>query len=94
MAKVKYSCSFCGKTNTKWVPKYVSSGLFGLGSTKVGEKEEVDEAAGTFYRCVGCGRVFCPTHYRSLCMHKETGWFKTKVWCECPQCGSSKLVEL
>lgn len=94
MPKSKVTCTFCGKSNTKWVPKYVSSGFLGLGSTQIGEREEIDESAGNFYRCVGCGRIFCATHYTSLCYKKETGWFKTKEWFECPKCGSKQIVKL
>lgn len=94
MPKSKIVCDFCGKSNTKWIPKYVSSGLFGLGSTQVGEKEVIDETAGAFYRCVGCGRYYCADHYESLCSKRELGWFKTKVWHECPKCGSKKIVKL
>jgi len=94
MPASKVTCSFCGKTNTKWVPKYVSSGLFGLGSTKIGEKEEIDPQSCSFYRCVGCGRIFCNEHYHSLCDKKEVGWWRTKEWVECPKCGSTKIIKL
>lgn len=94
MEKPKLKCVFCGKTNTRFVPRYASSGFLGLGSTKIGEVEEIDPHSDPFYRCVGCGRIFCETHYRSLCYHKETGWFRTKDWFECPKCGSTKLIKL
>lgn len=94
MNKAKVSCSFCGKTNTKWSPKYVSSGFLGLGSTKVADVEEIDEYSKPFYRCAGCGRIFCQDHYESLCSKKNTGWFNTKTWYECPQCGSTTIKKL
>ncbi len=94
MAKVKIECDFCGKTNTKFEPQYVSSGPFGLGSTKVGEREVVDEYSKPFYRCVGCGRFYCEEHHSSVCFKKESSFLSTKRWYECPKCNSKQLIKV
>lgn len=94
MPNVKVQCSFCGKTNTKWEDIYTSSGFLGLGSTKVGKEEKIDSNAGDFYRCVGCGRIYCSEHRESLCFKKDTGWISTKKWYECPKCGSKQIIKL
>lgn len=94
MGNVKYSCSFCGKTNTILRPRYVSSGFLGLGSTEVGRVEEIDNNADPFYRCTSCGRIYCQEHYYSLCCNKKVGWLSTKTWIECPKCGSTNIKKL
>jgi len=94
MTNVKIQCEFCGKTNTKFDSQYVSSGLLGLGSTKIGEREVVDKYADSFYRCVGCGRILCESCYYNIGdFKKKIGIFSTERWRECPKCGS-KLIKL
>lgn len=92
--KSKLSCGFCGKTNTKIEDKYVSTGLFGLGSKKVGSVEKIDDNAEDFYRCAGCGVILCNTCMSRLdVFKKEIKVFSTKRWTECPKCGS-KVVKI
>ncbi len=89
----KYSCKFCGKTNTimEDITRYSGGLLFGS-HKKIGEKEVVDSNATSFYRCTGCGTILCQT-----CMDRQ-GVFKKKIkvfssekWTECPKCGSSMV---
>lgn len=94
MTNSKVTCRFCGKTNTKLTPKYVSSGFLGLGRTEVGTIEEIDERADPFYRCTNCGSIYCEEHYKSLCCHEELGWLSKKRWTECPRCGSRNIKKL
>ncbi|MCW5907404.1 MAG: hypothetical protein KIS94_06070 [Chitinophagales bacterium] len=91
----KYQCSFCGKTNTKFEAINQSSGLFGMSSTKIGEREVIDEKAPKFHRCRNCGKIIC-----APCGNKM-GAFQEKVrillptqkWTVCPKC-SGELIQL
>lgn len=91
----KYQCSFCGKSNTKFESISQSSGFLGMGSTKIGEREVVDEDAPKFHRCRNCGKIICAP------CGKKMGAFKEKVrillstekWTECPKCGG-ELIQL
>lgn len=86
--KTKYICNFCGDTNTKI--ENITRGIF---YTVVGHQEVVDENS-IFYRCRGCGRIWCKKCTHSLGAHKEkVGIFSTKRWTECPKC-SSEIVRL
>lgn len=93
----KYECCFCGKTNTKIEDIYQSSGFLGLGETKIGEKEILDDTV-SFYRCVSCGRFYCKDHYELLCnkTRKEKGWLTNKVikYDECPKCGFNEVKKI
>lgn len=55
----KHECKFCGRTNTKIVTRYESTGLFS--SRPIGKEEVIDENAPAFYRCTRCGEVYCQT---------------------------------
>jgi hypothetical protein len=94
MPNVKVQCSFCGKTNAKMEADYAPSGFLGLSSTKVGEHEVIDSNADDFFRCVGCGRIYCAEHHVSLCFKKDIGWITTKKWFECPKCTSKQIVKI
>ena len=93
----KYECSFCGKTNTKWEGVYESSGFLGLGETKIGEKEVMNDEE-VFYRCVSCGRFYCKEHYENICKktRQEKGWLTNKTihFDECPKCGSNEIKKV
>lgn len=86
----KYSCGFCGKTNTKFKDVY-SGGLF---SRKIGETEAVDKHADKYYRCAGCGLIMCATCCeRHGAVKKKIGVFSTKHLSSCPKC-SSKMLKI
>lgn len=85
----KYSCRFCGKTNTKMQAIYQ-----GFIQRKVGEEEVVDDRAGDYYRCTGCGNIMCSTCCnRQNVFKKKVGVFSTKRWSECPKC-QAEMVQL
>lgn len=86
---VKYTCAFCGKSNTK-IEGIYSGGLF---SKKIGEKEVVDKDAATMMRCssMNCGK-FLHKECLSKLGKKSGGLFKTTVYF-CPKC-ESKMVSL
>lgn len=92
--EAKYTCRFCGKTNTKMkdITRY-SGGLFGS-QKKVGEEEIIDTNAEDFYRCANCGTILCKTCCeRQDVFKKEIKVFSTKKWTECPKCGN-KMIKL
>ncbi len=90
----KYSCRFCGKTNTKMedITQY-SGGIFGS-NKKVGEKEVIDKNAGDFYRCSSCGTIMClKCCERQKVFKDKVQVFSTKRWTECPKC-SREMIKL
>ena len=92
--EAKYSCKFCGKTNTRMEDvTQRSGGLFGS-HIKIGEKEVIDENADKYYRCTNCGIIMCETCCeRQGVFKKKVKVLSTKKWTECPKCGS-KMVKL
>lgn len=85
--KAKLQCSFCYRTNTKWVEKYESAGFLGLGSRSIGRVEEIDNNAPAFYRCVKCGEIVCKPCLKKM-KSKKGFIFKDLV---CPKCGSKVI---
>ena len=81
--KTKQWCSFCGKTNTKYITKYQSTGLFS--SREVGKEEVVDDNA-VFYRCTQCGEVYCQSCLSR--MKSVKGILFTHFVCPNPKCGA------
>jgi hypothetical protein len=83
----KLVCSFCRNTNTKWVEKTESTGLFS--SRSLGKVEEVDRDARRFERCINCGEVICERCIDK--MDSKKGFvFKKDI---CPKC-SSKMIRI